>query len=291
MSDKYAATWVSHSSINDFLSCPRAYYLNNIYRDPRTRHKIQLISPPLALGQIVHQVVESLSVLPTEERFRESLIKRFENAWSAVSGKQGGFTSSAQETEYKQRGADMLRRVMANPGPLKNLAVKISGDLPHYWLSEQDEIILCGKIDWLEYLPDQDAVHIIDFKTGKYKENDSSLQLPIYHLLVHNTQHRDVARVSYWYLAESDVPQEQVLPDLQQAEDEVLTIAKKIKVQRKLNIFKCPHGEKGCRACRPLEAIVRGDAIFVGTGSYNQDVYYLPATDGVTDLAENSTLL
>lgn len=291
MSEKYTATWVSHSSINDFLSCPRAYYLNNIYRDARTHHKIQLISPPLALGQIVHQVLESLSVLPTEDRFRESLIKQYETAWSSISGKRGGFTSSAQENEYKQRGADMLRRVMKNPGPLQSLAVKINQDLPQYWLSQQDEIMLCGKIDWLEYLPDQDAVHIIDFKTGQRKENIDSLQLPIYHLLVHNTQHRKVAKVSYWYLADSDIPQEQVLPDLDQSEKDVLLIAKKIKLQRKLNVFKCPHGGQGCRACRPLEAIVQGKAEFVGTGSYQQDIYYLPDTSQIADAADNSTLL
>jgi ATP-dependent helicase/DNAse subunit B len=61
-------------------------------------------------------------------------------------------------------------------------------DLPHYWLSEDDGIILCGKIDWLQYLPDTDSVHIVDFKTSKNKEKANSLQLPIYLLLVSNTQ-------------------------------------------------------------------------------------------------------
>jgi len=291
MPDKFSATWVSHSSIHDFLTCPRAYYLNNLYRDPHTKHKIQLITPPLALGQIVHQVLESLSVLPVEERFRLPLIKRFEQVWPLVAGQLGGFTSTNQENEYKQRGADMLRRVIDHPGPCKNLAVKINGDLPQYWLSEDEEIMLCGKIDWLEYIPEKDAVHIIDFKTGKFREADDSLQLPIYHLLVHNTQHRDVVRVSYWYLAESDFPQEQVLPDLVEAEEQVMLVAKKIKLQRKLNIFKCPQGEKGCYACRPLEAIIDGQAIFVGNSSYNQDIYYLPNSNDTINLAENSTLL
>ena len=63
MADKYTAYWVSHSSINDFLKCPRAYFLKNVYKDPKTGRKIKLISPPLALGQAVHEVVESLSVL------------------------------------------------------------------------------------------------------------------------------------------------------------------------------------------------------------------------------------
>ena len=70
----------------------------------------------------------------------------------------------------------MLQRVIKHPGPVAKLAVKIKQDLPYYWLSEEDNIILCGKIDWLEYLPDQDGVHIIDFKTSKYDEAPQSLQ-------------------------------------------------------------------------------------------------------------------
>src|SRR3990167_6170588 len=77
--DKYTAVWVSHSSITDFVNCPRAYFLNNIYRDPVTGHKITVISPPLALGQAIHEVIETLSHLPSEKRFREPLAMRFDH--------------------------------------------------------------------------------------------------------------------------------------------------------------------------------------------------------------------
>jgi len=91
MADKFLATWVSHSSISDFLQCPRAYYLKNVYKDPKTRHKIQLMSPPLALGAAVHNVLERLSVLPTDQRLAVSLVKKFEEEWKNISGKRGGF--------------------------------------------------------------------------------------------------------------------------------------------------------------------------------------------------------
>lgn len=168
----------------------------------------------------------------------------------------------------------MLSRVFSNPGPLKNLAVKIKMDLPYFWLSEKDNIILCGKIDWLEYLPDTDKVHIIDFKTGKTDEDSKSLQLPIYHLVAHHCQKHDVIKASYWYLERSDKLTEQPLPDLKKAQEKILKIAKKIKLARQLKRFKCPY-KTGCWACRPLEAIVRGDAEFVGVDEYNQDVYIL----------------
>lgn len=276
MPDKFAATWVSHTSISDFLKCPRAYYLNNVYKDPITRHKIQLVSPALTLGQVVHEVLESLSVLSTTERFKRPLIDRFEGAWKKVTGKRGGFSDLQEEHSYKLRGEEMILRVAENPGPLKEKAVKIKADLPNYWLSEKDEIILCGKIDWLEYLEDVDAVHIIDFKTGKREEDPASLQLPIYHLLVHNTQARKVAKVSYWYLNTQDDPQLQILPDLLEAHERVIAVAKQIRLARKLSLFKCPQGDKGCYSCRPLEKIITGKAEYIGESEYRQDMYTLP---------------
>ncbi|KKU87195.1 MAG: hypothetical protein UY16_C0035G0009 [Candidatus Gottesmanbacteria bacterium GW2011_GWA2_47_9] len=78
--DKFTATWVSHTSIADFLNCPRAYYLRNVYRRPETNHKIQLVSPPLSLGSAIHEVLESLSVLPTKVRFTEPLLSKFDLA-------------------------------------------------------------------------------------------------------------------------------------------------------------------------------------------------------------------
>lgn len=270
--DKFTATWVSHSSISDFLKCPRAYYLNNVYKDPKTGHKISLMAAPLALGQAVHEVVESLSVLPVEKRFEESLMEKFDVAWKKVRGRKGGFTDSETESAYRAKGEAMIRRVVLHPGPLKNLAVKINMNLPYYWLSEEDNIILCGKIDWMEYLKADDSVHIIDFKTGKRAESPDSLQLPIYLLLVSNTQERKVAKASYWYLERSDELEEKELPGMEEAYEKVLKIAKQISLARKLNRFPCPH-KTGCHACKPLESIVAGEAELVGVNEYGQDLY------------------
>lgn len=276
MPDKFTAVWVSHTSISDFLKCPRGYYLKNVYKDPNTKHKIKVMSPPLALGQSVHEVLESLSVLPRTERFSEPLTVKFERAWAKVSGKKGGFTDDASEYKYKKRGLDMLGRVWNNPGPISLPAVKIQADLPYYWLSEEENIILCGKIDWLEYLPDQDAVHIIDFKTGKNEEDEQSLQLPIYCLLVNNCQKRNVVKASYWYLDSSDTLTEKTLPDIKTSFNRVLEVAKQMKLARQINRFKCNNGEEGCMCCRPFEAVLRGEGEFVGEDDYRADVYMLP---------------
>ena len=48
--DKYKAIWVSHSSISDYLNCPRLYYLRNVYKDPQTGKKISIINPAYGPG-------------------------------------------------------------------------------------------------------------------------------------------------------------------------------------------------------------------------------------------------
>ena len=274
MKDKYSAVWVSHSSISDYLACPRAYFLKNIYRDPKTNHKVMLMQPPLALGQAVHEVIESLSVLPVGDRFAESLLEKFERVWRGISGKRGGFRDNGEEETFKSRGIAMIRRVMEHPGILKNKAVKIRQELPYFWLSEEDNLILCGKIDWLEYLEGDDSVHIVDFKTGKFDEDGDSLQLPIYLLLATNCQTRPVARASYWYLARDNEPVEVSLPKAEDANKRVKEVAKTIALARKLERFVCKH-KGGCRACQPYEAIVSGRAECVGVGGYKQDIYIL----------------
>lgn len=275
MADRFSAVWLSHSSISNFKNCPRAYYLSSIYRDPRTGHKITLVTPSMSLGSAVHDVLESLSVLPTADRFKVSLIDRFQSAWEKVSGQIGGFDDAATEAKYKSRGEEMLRRVMAHPGPLAAKAVKIKMDLPQYWLSEADNLMLCGKLDWLEYNESDNSVSILDFKTGVGEEPVDSLQLPIYYLLAHNCQTRTVKKASYWYLSRDDMPVEKKLPDLDHSYNLVLKVGKEIKLARQLERFKCPAGESGCKHCTPLEKIIKGEATFVGNGEYGTDLYAL----------------
>lgn len=267
--DKFSAVWVSHSSIGDWLKCPRAYYLKNVYRDPQTKSKIALAGLPLLLGQTVHEVVEDLSRLPVNRRFLEPLTLKYDALWK----KFAGWFDRETQQPYQEAGRKMLLNLMDRPGPLKNLAVKINMDLPYFWLSEADNIILCGKIDWLEYLKDQDSVHIIDFKTGRGDEAAGSLQLPIYYLLASQTQTRPVAKLSYWYLSRDPEPKEQKLSRPESARGKILKLAKEIKLARQLNRFVCP--ANGCRDCRPYEQILTGNARRVGRDELGREVYVL----------------
>jgi len=270
MADKFKAIWVSHSSISDFLRCPRLYFLNNIYKNPETGRKISITNPHLALGSAVHDVLESLYELPVEKRFDIPLNVLLEVKWRKVTGKFGGFKDEIEEMQFKDRGLNMLKKVEQNPGPILKKAVKINQDLPWYWLSPESEIILCGKIDWIKYNEDDDTVDIVDFKTGKHDEASNSLQLAIYRLLLENCQKRKVRKASYWYLDKGEMVDFE-LPSAEDSYKRVMEIAMKIKDARRKGTFAC---EKcGCYACEALEKVVDGKAEFVGVGGYNKEVY------------------
>ena len=74
---------------------------------------------------------------------------------------------------------------------------------------------------------------------------EGSLQLPIYVLLVNHVQKRPVSKVSYWYLEGDAGLQEQKLPDVAEAEQLIMTVAKQIKLARKLERFGAPKGRTG----------------------------------------------
>lgn len=290
MVDKYTAVWVSHSSMGDFIKCPRLYYLHNMYKSPKTGHKISIVSPHMSLGIAVHEVLEGLAEYPANERLNRDLRARFEEAWLKVTGKKGGFTSIDEEEGFKQRGKEMINNVIMDPKFLVNKCIKLKRDtMPcNFYLSEDHNIILNGLVDWIEYLPLTDSLHIVDFKTGKYEEKEGSLQLPIYLLLCNALQKRKVTKASYWYLESMEMV-EKTLPDAVIAEKDVLEVAMKVKEARRIakkegieNVFVCSSGaynpvtkEGGCFGCRPYEMILTGDESMesVGVGGFNQDMY------------------
>ena len=278
MADKYGAVWVSHSSMGDFLKCPRAYYLHNVYKNPDTGRKITIVNPALSLGSAVHATLEALKTLPVEERLHRDLFADFEKEWATnTSGKKGGFTSEAEEAAAKARGRAMIERVVRAPGPIKQKTVKLkeheNNMPPNFLLSEAENIVLCGVIDWLEYVEASDSVRIIDFKTGKNEEDEDSLQLPIYLLLLNALQKRRVSGAAYWYLEKNDAPTEVSLPDGGEAMEKVLALARRVKEARENRAYECPRGSSGCFACQPFETILAGKAEYLGVGGYGQDAY------------------
>jgi RecB family exonuclease len=230
----------------------------------------------MSLGIAVHEVLEGLGDYKSEDRLKRDLLKDYEGAWAKVTGIRGGFKTPEEEAEFKARGEQMIKNVIQDPKFLGNKIIKLKREKmnPNFFISEEKNIILNGLVDWIEYLPETDSLHIVDFKTGKREEQEASLQLPIYLLLCNALQKRPVTKASYWYL-ESDKIVEKELPDLAKAKIDVLEVATKVKEARDKGEFKCPNGESGCFQCLPYEKILRGDPSlkFVGVGGFNQNLY------------------
>lgn len=274
--DKYSAVWVSHSSMGDFLRCPRLYYLRNVYKDSKTKNKINIVSPHMSLGVAVHEVLEGLADFPSESRMDRDLLAWFDDVWKKYSGKVGGFKDASQEKEFKARGVTMLESAKKDPKFLIHKRIKLPREVmnPNFFISDEENIILNGLIDWIEYIPETNSLHIVDFKTGKKEETENSLQLPIYLLLCNALQKRIVTKASYWYL-ESGKVVEKELPDADTAFRDVLAVALRVKAARTKNEFECSKGNLGCMHCIPFEKVLRGEAEFVGTGTFKQDLYFV----------------
>ena len=78
---------------------------------------------------------------------------------------------------------------------------------------------------------------------------------------------------AYWYLDKNDAPTEAALPDATEAREKVLALAREVKRAREARAYECPRGSAGCFACQPYEAILRGEAEYVGVGGYGQDTF------------------
>jgi ATP-dependent helicase/DNAse subunit B len=298
--DKYNAVWLSHSSVSDFIKCPRLYFLRNVWKNSNGR-KVNTVSPQLALGSAVHACIEPLAKLKTEERVEKIKIENFQNeydkVWSKFHGPMGGFENIEDEKNYKDRGLEMLKIITENPGPILNKTIKYyDGDfIPNIYLSEEENIILCGFVDWIEYIEKTNTLRVIDFKTGKNDEKEDSFQLPVYKILVESLQKRKVSSGAYWYLDRDKFPKDVELidEDMQDIKSKILKVGLEIKEKKQgKNIeenFKCKY--ENCKYCKEVELIYKYDkesqldvfnnknkisnVEYLGVGEFKQDLYWV----------------
>lgn len=303
--NKYNAIWLSHSSVSDYLKCPRLYYLRNLWKNSNNR-KVNIVSPHMSLGSAVHQTIEPLGLLPISERLDKinnpisNLNDIFEKNWKKFTGIMGGFEDLETEKEFKERGLAMIKNVIENPGPIIQKTVKFyNGDfIPNIYLSEKENVILCGLVDWVEYLEKDNTLKVIDFKTGKNEEKEDSFQLPIYKILVESLQKRKVSGGAYWYLDKGKFVNKEILDeDVEEVKKELLKIGLEIKNRKNSDksieeSFICKYKELGkkCFACEEFELIKnfdenkKGNIIdkdleskvkYLGVGEYKQDLYFV----------------
>jgi CRISPR/Cas system-associated exonuclease Cas4 (RecB family) len=262
--------WISHSAISSYEKCPHLYYLEYEYRNPETNNRIQIVNPYLALGSAVHETIEELLDVPIKRRTKVSLEERFSDIFEKYRGFNGGFISKKKEEDFFARGLKMVKRVQDSDF-LSRPSTNTTSNFPNMNLLGES-VKLVGSIDWVELLPNGKA-HIIDFKTGNAKENNGSLQLPIYTLLAEKNLKEEVEKVSYWYLQNDLEPVEQTVKDTKESLEILKEKAQTIKKAIDASFFPCSYGKK-CFACRDYEKIFSGDAELIESGSSrNKDVF------------------
>ncbi len=304
--DKYKAIWLSHSSMGDYEKCPRLYYLHNIYKDKTTNRKIGIVSPYMSLGIAVHNVVEALRVYKVDERKEKiaNILSDFEIEWQKVTGKKGGFESDEQEAEFKARGIEMLGNVIKDPKMLLHKTIATSsyydGDmLPNYYISPEENIILCGNVDWIEYLDETKSLRVVDFKTGRNEEKEESMQLFIYKLLIEKLGSKwPVTSGAYWYFDNGLVVEKNIIDDkkIDEITDKIIKTGIEIRDKRFewsenanygrggwqekkdfVQNFKCLSTSAPCAACAEYEKVFAKDpsAEYMGVDMYGKDSYFI----------------
>ncbi|MFH0864003.1 MAG: PD-(D/E)XK nuclease family protein [Candidatus Gottesmanbacteria bacterium] len=270
------AVFISPSSISDFKTCPQTYYYRNVYRNPKTGLKIQIINPKLALGATVHDILAQFLHTQGIEKTKDQLLNILQRYWGQITGEKGGFKTEEEEKQYKERASKMLDIFWGNNHFREVQPVKLP-DFPKVYFD--DDLILTGKLDWIE-LETENKYHIIDFKTGENEERSDSMQLPIYAVLASNILKTSEIKASYWYLDRDADLKKFDLPDLKETTEKLKKIGYVIKNSRLTNSFKCSSGYESCWSCKDLLSISNGKGKLVSV-DYNrkQEVYIIPPTE------------
>lgn len=245
------ALFISYTGIKDYLKCPRAYYLKNVYRDPKTGYRIQVVSPYMTLGALVHDAIKWYLQMQGQVS-KDQLMEKYRNFWLKYRGKRGGFATREDEASFGKRGLKMLDNFYDNA---KDLEKSLKAD--DFLKFKIDETtFLLGKIDFLGEMPDG-SIHVLDFKTGS-KDEEDSLQLYIYAILVESNLQKPVTKISYWYLDRDSNPKEAVLDSLDKKLDWVREKCQEIKTAIEQDSWVCIKDPNLCRDCQSYQAILEG---------------------------------
>jgi len=263
------ALFISYTGLKDYTRCPRSFYLKNIYRDPKTGYKLQVASPYMTLGAIVHDVIKWYLQMQGQVS-KEQLIQKYRNLWLKYRGKRGGFATREDEASFGKRGLKMLDNFFANTKVLEpNLK---TDDFLKFKIDETT--FLNGRIDFLGTLPDG-SIHVLDFKTGS-KDEEDSLQLYIYAILAESNLQKSVTKISYWYLDRDSSPKEAVLDSLEEKLEWLRKKAKEIKAMIEQANWICIKDPKLCQDCQSYQAIIDGKGEFqFSDDAFKKQVYYL----------------
>jgi DNA helicase-2/ATP-dependent DNA helicase PcrA len=185
---------LSASDLDLYRTCPLKYKFARVFgipQDPTINQRF---------GILIHRVLENFhkerSAHGGEEDGLRRLMQLFESGW-----RRGGFGTSDDELQYRDRGLEALRRYWeheAEQAEPEWIERKFDFSIgPHH---------LRGRVDRVDRLPDG-GFELIDYKTGEHKseaELANDLQLALYRVAAREAWDLDAELGSYYYVLDAE---------------------------------------------------------------------------------------
>jgi DNA helicase-2/ATP-dependent DNA helicase PcrA len=193
---------LSASDLDLYLTCPLKYKFARVFGIPQEPTINQ------RFGILIHNVLERFHKEPSDggENDLDRLMALFEAGW-----RRGGFGTSDDELQYRERAREALRLYCEREGGSEGEPV---------WLERKFDIKIGdhhvrGRVDRVDRLPDGEH-ELIDYKTGERKtESDleSDLQLALYRLAAREAWEIEAAHGSYYYVLDAEKVAAPTKPD------------------------------------------------------------------------------
>lgn len=182
---------ISPYKLTMYKTCPQQYkftyvdYLADEYKTPK---------PYLTMGAHVHNSLKDFyeQVSPGQRTY-EVLEQILRKRWKE---NRQGFINVDDEKDWGLKALQMLKLYVHKNDVKKNPVM-----LENYYATDlTEDIKVLGRIDRVDQ--DEDGLHVIDYKTGKFDEAEvSDEQLAMYAMIIRANQTVPVYKASYLYLA------------------------------------------------------------------------------------------